>query len=196
MKKEDITDEMATWWAHTHRTFTPRWQSSPATVADAKDRIGYRLQDYEDFAGSYYASDWVEVQGWAFRMLNYLTEEAVAVPRNPARPDSWKEVMMNVRRALQDEFGEAIKGTEPGETIWESWVSEPAAWFIENMTPFHVWCVYSRVMDDLKEEVLENVFSILDSREYDIARVAEESFFNAMQGFHAHLNTLTKEEAP
>ena len=191
MKKEDITDEMALWWAHTHRTFKPRWQTSPSAIPESRDSIGWRLKDYNDFAETSYAVDWKMVQEWAFRILHWLTEGNTSVHKTMAPyPDGWQEVVENIRRSVQEDFANAVEDSEPGEVVWEKWISEPAAWVLENMTPFHVWCVYRRVMDDLQEEINDNALAMLDERNWDIAKVADDSFNNAMRGFDEHLNNF------
>lgn len=158
-----------------------------------------------------FCDDWEEVVRWGCRILAYLSEDRVETPRRRSTgiPNSWEEAARDIRAVFQEIWGKDL--AEAQETLeddpeyfaqhghgtvvdgkvtdpWDARESKPCYWLLENMTPFHLWCVFQRVQDAVEDCVLDNLGDWAEGgTEGKPPEVAHEAFTQSLQGLYKYL---------
>jgi len=194
LTKEEITEDHVMWYISTHRSFGHKWSTPGPSKDHARRCIEQGLRpSYQDGSLTFFSEEWEAQLDWAFRIIDYLTEEVIRIPKQTPSVSSWDEVIRALKTEVQKVYVNRVADMDEDETAWAEDIAQAVSWFIENASPFLIWTVYERVQEDLLDFVRENMaLWVADGRPEDIAKKARDSFEQAMKGFEAQLNDPTR----
>ena len=191
MEPQDVTLAQITWWQVCHRRYYITGDltfklSESMVKADSIRWILSRAHRPAHAEGEYprFIEDWREVARWTFRLVESLTEHQITIPQNiPSGINSWEAV----RTLLQKEAQEALQRHLDDGECWDDENNKVVSWVLEVCTPFHVWCAYQRVRDDVDEYVTESLGDLVAGEKSNLEGTVDEVFKSLIRGIESHL---------
>lgn len=156
---------------------------------------GIRNGDFQHFVG--HAPNVLE---WTLMVANALSEDRVPLAKQPPRPETVEEAIVQARKAFEDKFeADRVEAQEEldeapevfaqyrkdavvvdGKVLdpWGASLTGPTRWWFDNLTPVMVWLVSYVVQSAIEDCAADNMhlWAINDREGSDPRKAAYESF--------------------